>query len=126
MWSQQRVEDNLQEHFSNSCNAIEDHKTQKTLSPRTKPQLISCALKDAGLLLKTTHNLTCSLGGKKREDPSLHDATSHWLDGNSIPNSSVIRKVRKTQHQNPEFGHTQGEIFAKPAKNTHENHQFWW
>jgi hypothetical protein len=22
----------------------------------------------------------------------------------------VIRKIRKTQHQNPEFGHTQGEI----------------
>ncbi len=22
----------------------------------------------------------------------------------------VIRKVRKTQHQNPEFGHTEGEI----------------
>jgi hypothetical protein len=28
----------------------------------------------------------------------------------------VIRKVRKTQHQNPEFGHTQGEIQKKPAK----------
>jgi hypothetical protein len=28
----------------------------------------------------------------------------------------VIRKVRKTQHQNPEFGHTQGEIEKKVAK----------
>jgi hypothetical protein len=28
----------------------------------------------------------------------------------------VIHKVRKTQHQNPEFGHTQGEIQEKPAK----------
>jgi len=28
----------------------------------------------------------------------------------------VIRKVRKTQHQNPEFGHTQGEIKIKAAK----------
>jgi hypothetical protein len=28
----------------------------------------------------------------------------------------VIRKVRKTQHQNPEFGRTQGEIKKKPAK----------
>jgi hypothetical protein len=28
----------------------------------------------------------------------------------------VIRKVRKTQQQNPEFGHTPGEIFKKPAK----------
>jgi hypothetical protein len=24
--------------------------------------------------------------------------------------------ARKTQHQNPEFGHTQGEIFKKPAE----------
>jgi hypothetical protein len=23
----------------------------------------------------------------------------------------VIGRIRKTQHQNPEFGHTQGEIF---------------
>jgi hypothetical protein len=29
----------------------------------------------------------------------------------------VIRKARKTQHQNPEFGYTQGEIKKKPAKN---------
>ena len=28
----------------------------------------------------------------------------------------VIHKVRKTQQQNPEFGHTQGEIQKKPAK----------
>jgi hypothetical protein len=28
----------------------------------------------------------------------------------------VIRKVRKTEHQNPEFGHIQGEIKKKPAK----------
>jgi hypothetical protein len=28
----------------------------------------------------------------------------------------VIRIVRKTQHQNPEFGHTEGEIFFKPTK----------
>jgi hypothetical protein len=27
-----------------------------------------------------------------------------------------IRKVRKRQHQYPEFGHTQGEIQKKPAK----------
>jgi hypothetical protein len=25
-------------------------------------------------------------------------------------------KVRKTEHQNPEFGQTQGAIFKKPAK----------
>jgi hypothetical protein len=25
-------------------------------------------------------------------------------------------KVRKRQHKYPEFGHTQGEIFKKPAK----------
>jgi hypothetical protein len=29
------------------------------------------------------------------------------------------RKVRKRQHQNPEFGHTQGEIKRKPAKKVH-------
>jgi len=28
----------------------------------------------------------------------------------------VIRTVRKTQHQNPEFGHTQGETQKNPAK----------
>ncbi len=37
--------------------------------------------------------------------------TSATLEGNR-----VIGKVRKTQHQNPEFCHTQGEIFKKPAK----------
>jgi hypothetical protein len=35
------------------------------------------------------------------------------------PNIRVIRNVRKTQHQNPEFGHTQGEIQNKPAKKQH-------
>jgi len=38
---------------------------------------------------------------------------STWTICNS---SRVIRKVRKTQHQNPEFGHTQGEIFKIPTK----------
>jgi hypothetical protein len=28
-----------------------------------------------------------------------------------------IRKVRKRQHQYPEFGHKQGEILEKPAEN---------
>jgi len=28
----------------------------------------------------------------------------------------VIRKVSKREHQNPEFGHKQGEIQNKPAK----------
>jgi hypothetical protein len=33
------------------------------------------------------------------------------------PDIRVIRKVKETQHQNPEFGHTQGEIHKKkPAK----------
>jgi hypothetical protein len=31
-------------------------------------------------------------------------------------NIRVIHIVRKTQHQNPEFGHTQGEVKKKPAK----------
>jgi hypothetical protein len=33
-----------------------------------------------------------------------------------MQNIRVIPKVRETQHQNPEFGHTQGEIQQKPAK----------
>jgi hypothetical protein len=31
-------------------------------------------------------------------------------------NRVIIRKVRQTQHQYPEFSHTQGEIKKKPAK----------
>jgi hypothetical protein len=46
----------------------------------------------------------------------------------------VIRQVRKIQHQNPEFDHTQGEIQKKPAKKyisiqqgmKLRKHQFWW
>jgi hypothetical protein len=30
--------------------------------------------------------------------------------------NGVSRKVRKAQHQNPEFGHKQDEINKKPAK----------
>jgi hypothetical protein len=30
----------------------------------------------------------------------------------------VIGDVRQTQHQNPEFGHKQGEIPKKPEKST--------
>jgi hypothetical protein len=33
-----------------------------------------------------------------------------------VTHNRVIRKIRQTQHQNPEFGHRQGEIFKKPAK----------
>jgi len=32
------------------------------------------------------------------------------------PTIGVVCKVMKTQHQNPEFGHTQGEIQKQPAK----------
>jgi hypothetical protein len=45
----------------------------------------------------------------------------------------VIHKVRKIQHQNPEFGHTQGEILKKNLQKSTlafnggmKNHQFWW
>jgi len=34
----------------------------------------------------------------------------------NIINNRVICKGRKTQHQNPEFGHTQGEIQKKTCK----------
>jgi hypothetical protein len=33
--------------------------------------------------------------------------------------TGVIRKVRKTKHQNPEFGHTQAEIQKKTCKKVH-------
>jgi hypothetical protein len=35
-----------------------------------------------------------------------------------MQNMRVIHKVRKTQHQNPEFGHTQGEIQKNLQKST--------
>jgi hypothetical protein len=35
---------------------------------------------------------------------------------NKVWSIKVNPKVRKTQNQNPEFGHTQGEIFKKPDK----------
>jgi hypothetical protein len=38
-----------------------------------------------------------------------------WYD-ECFSHNRVIHKVRKTQHQNPEFGHTQGELQKKPAK----------
>jgi hypothetical protein len=50
-------------------------------------------------------------------------------------NIRVIPKVRKTQHQNPEFGNTQDEIQKKNLQKStlafnggwnSENHQFWW
>jgi len=34
----------------------------------------------------------------------------------TLRDNRVIHKVRKTQHQNPEFGHIQGEIQKNPAK----------
>ncbi len=46
----------------------------------------------------------------------------------------VIHKIRKSQHQNPQFGHTQGEIKKKTLQKSvlpfnwdwnSENHQFW-
>ncbi len=39
-----------------------------------------------------------------------------YLSWKNIPYNRVIRKVRKTQRQYPEFGHTHGEIKKKPAK----------
>jgi hypothetical protein len=41
-----------------------------------------------------------------------------FLDIKLIHNRD-IRKVRKRQHQYPKIGHTQGEIFLKPAKKVH-------
>ncbi len=33
-----------------------------------------------------------------------------------IISNRVCRKLKKTQHQNTQFGHTWDEIFFKPAK----------
>jgi hypothetical protein len=33
-----------------------------------------------------------------------------------VQHNRVIHKVRKTQHENPEFGHTRVRSFLKPAK----------
>jgi hypothetical protein len=48
---------------------------------------------------------------------------SQWSDGDEHPwadfkltGNIIIHKGSETQHQNPEFGHTQGEIERKPAK----------
>jgi hypothetical protein len=41
---------------------------------------------------------------------------STWTIYNS---RGVTRKVRKTQHQDPEFGRTQGEIKKKACKKVH-------
>jgi hypothetical protein len=38
------------------------------------------------------------------------------FEGSNVLYNKVVRKVRKTEHQNHEFGHTQGEIFKNPAK----------
>ncbi len=52
----------------------------------------------------------CTLGGKRIEVlhqllvPIFLVASQSWRD------NRVICNVRKTQHQNPEFGHTQVEI----------------
>jgi hypothetical protein len=40
------------------------------------------------------------------------DKSIYW----NIWSIRVIHQVIKTHHQNPEIGHTQGEIFKKPAK----------
>jgi hypothetical protein len=51
---------------------------------------------------------------------SKHPDSSNSLLPHTLPNAylyiTLICKVRKTQHHNPEFGHTQGEIQKKPEK----------
>jgi hypothetical protein len=44
----------------------------------------------------------------------------HWLLHLALyAHNRVISKVRQTQHQNPKFGHTQGETFKKTCKKVH-------
>ncbi len=49
---------------------------------------------------------------KKELEMRAHDLDNFW----HLISNRVIRKSRKTQHQNSEFGHTQGEIQKKPLK----------
>jgi len=53
-----------------------------------------------------THTPTTTI-----ETPPPHFSFVDW-------NIRVIQLVRKTQHQNPEFGHTQGEIQTNLQKST--------
>jgi hypothetical protein len=46
---------------------------------------------------------------------SLRIDAEHF-EGSNVLYNRVVRKVRNTQNQNPEFGHTQGEILKNPAK----------
>jgi hypothetical protein len=73
------------------------------------------------------HNYKVMIWKAKYEECSSPELSS-WR-----PYNRVIRKVRKTQHQNPEFRHTQGEIQKRTTKKyisiqqgmNSENHQFW-
>jgi hypothetical protein len=53
---------------------------------------------------------------KKFECPVPHIVTTVIKKIQISGDIRVIGKVRKTQHQNPEFGHTQGDIQKKTCK----------
>jgi hypothetical protein len=61
------------------------------------------------------------LFGKKRQVCQLLVIFRPKIKINDANNTRVIHKVRKTQHQNPEFDHTHGEIPKKAAKKVHEH-----
>jgi hypothetical protein len=87
----------------------------------TTPKCILVWMKNANEGIKRVDGL---LSGNKWTGYfyTIHSITQHskkmgvcstWTIYNS---GRVIRKVRKTQHENPEFGHTQGEIQKNRAK----------
>jgi hypothetical protein len=60
---------------------------------------------------------------KAKEELKYFTMQKYNLQKNPVKETKVlqhirdIHKVRKRQHQCPEFGHRQGEIQKKPAKN---------
>jgi hypothetical protein len=53
--------------------------------PNKAPIRAQCTILPIGKLAKTRGKLQKTTQERKREAPSLHDATSYWLHANSIP-----------------------------------------
>jgi hypothetical protein len=85
---------------------------------------LECLLSQASTKFRLTHLGATTLKVrtlKSRKDlgsrPSLYIKTWGFFSPLLfLPFMRVIRKVRKTQPQNPEFGHTQGETQKTPTK----------
>jgi hypothetical protein len=65
---------------------------------------------------KRSEILATSFWKKERQVCQFLVIFRHKNKINDTNNTRVVHKVRKTQHQNPEFGHTHGEIFLKTCQ----------